>query len=158
MADKYSREIRSRMMSAVKSKDTRPEIYLRKLLFKKGYRFRKNSPKIKGHPDIWLRKYNTAIFINGCFWHAHKGCQNYRIPKSNTEFWILKFSRNIERDKRIREELNKQGIKELVIWECAVNQMKKDNDYEVLILNAIDSFLHSASLYMEIGYLPETQG
>lgn len=106
---------------------------------------------------MWLAKYNSAIFVNGCFWHKHHGCQNYREPKSNIAFWTSKFSRNIERDEIIRKELKEQGIKELVIWECAINQMKKDISYEAFVLNIIDSFLHTDSQYMEIGYLPQTQ-
>ena len=91
MADIVSPERRSKNMSAIRSKDTKPEIYLRKLLFAEGYRYRIAEKSIPGHPDMFLRKYNTAIFVHGCFWHRHQGCKYAYMPKSRVEFWQKKF-------------------------------------------------------------------
>ena len=91
MADIVSPEKRSQNMSAIRSKNTKPEVYLRKLLFAQGYRYRIADKSVPGHPDIFLRKYNTAIFVNGCFWHRHPGCKYAYTPKSRVEFWQKKF-------------------------------------------------------------------
>ena len=129
MPDVMSPEQRHRNMVVIKSKNTSPEVFLRKLLFSRGFRYRMNSSKVEGHPDIWLARYNTAIFVNGCFWHGHEGCSNFRVPKSNAEFWETKLRKNIERDERIKADLKEQGIKELVVWECTIRRMKKDESY-----------------------------
>lgn len=99
--DTVTSEQRSKNMSAIRSKDTKPEIYFRKLLFSRGYRYRVNSKQVSGHPDIYLKKYNTAIFIHGCFWHRHEKCKYAYMPKSNVEFWNKKFDTNIRRDARV---------------------------------------------------------
>ena len=96
--DIKSPEERSKNMAAIHSKNTKPEIYFRKLLFSQGYRYSLNSGKIPGHPDIYLRKYNTAIFVHGCFWHRHSGCRYAYMPKSKVEFWQKKFEANVNRD------------------------------------------------------------
>lgn len=95
MADIVSPEKRSQNMSAIRSKNTQPEVYLRKLLFAQGYRYRIADKSVPGHPDIFLRKYNTAIFVNGCFWHRHPGCKFAYTPKSRVEFWQKKFDDNL---------------------------------------------------------------
>lgn len=100
-----------RNMAAIRSKDTRPEIYFRKLLFAQGYRYSLNSCKVPGHPNIYLRKYNTAIFVHGCFWHRHSGCQYAYMPKSRVEFWQKKFEANVKRDYVVRTELQDKGMK-----------------------------------------------
>ena len=105
MADIKSPEERSRNMSKIRSKDTKPEVWLRKKLFERGYRYRKNVNNIPGHPDAWLAKYNTALFVHGCFWHRHDGCKYAYIPKSRVEFWTDKFRKYIERDFRVKKEL-----------------------------------------------------
>ena len=114
--DIKSPEERSRNMAAIRSKDTRPEIYFRKLLFAQGYRYSLNSKKIPGHPDIYLRKYNTAIFIHGCFWHGHE--VDGTMPKTNREFWKNKIEGNKLRDKRNKEKLRKMGWSVITVWEC----------------------------------------
>lgn len=124
--DIKSPEERSRNMAAIRSKDTKPEIYFRKLLFARGYRYSLNSSKIFGHPDIYLRKYNTAVFIHGCFWHRHFGCQYAYMPKSRDEFWQKKFAANIKRDYVVRMKLQDEGIKCLIVWECTVKRMKRN--------------------------------
>ena len=116
MADIVSPEQRSKNMAAIRSKDTKPEIYLRKLLFSQGFRYRIAAKNIPGHPDIFLRKYNTAIFVHGCFWHRHKGCKYAYTPKSRVEFWQKKFADNIRRDAVVRNELHDKNIKCLIVW------------------------------------------
>lgn len=150
MADIKTAEERSKNMAAIKSKNTSPELFIRKELFRKGYRYRLHEKSVPGHPDLFLRKYNTAIFIHGCFWHRHPGCKYAYIPKSNLDFWNRKFDANIRRDKAVREELQGEGIRCLVIWECSVrNAKKKGNDPQELI-DSIEHFLHGNMLYFEI--------
>ena len=143
MVDILSPEERSQNMAAIRSRDTKPEVYLRKLLFAKGYRYRIAEKSIPGHPDIFLRKYNTAIFVHGCFWHRHSGCKYAYTPKSRIEFWQKKFDENIRRDAIFAEELQKQGIKQLVLWECTIKQMRKDSRFEAQVLSQIVSFFSS---------------
>ena len=124
--DIKSPEERSKNMAAIHSKNTKPEIYLRKLLFAKGYRYGVNSKSVPGHPDIYMKKYNTAIFVHGCFWHRHEGCKYAYMPKSKIEFWQKKFSANVNRDKIVRKELQELKIKQLIIWEFTIKEIKKD--------------------------------
>lgn len=150
MADRITPEQRSRNMQQVHSKDTKPEIYIRRLLFLEGYRYRIHSKHIPGHPDIWMKKYNTALFVHGCFWHRHKGCKYASIPSSNSDFWDKKFQDNIERDEVVREQLASLGIKCLVIWECTIKEMRKNMTIERKIINQIIEFLNSEHRYIEI--------
>lgn len=148
--DIKSPEERSKNMSAIRSKNTKPEIYFRKLLFAQGYRYSLNSKKVPGHPDIYLRKYNTAIFVHGCFWHRHIGCQYAYMPKSRMEFWQKKFEMNMERDCIVRTLLYSNKIKCLVIWECTLKKMKKDSTKENEIINKTKEFLISHELFEEL--------
>ncbi len=143
MADIISQEQRSKNMAAIRSKNTKPEVYLRKLLFAKGYRYRIAEKSVIGHPDIFLRKYDTAIFVHGCFWHRHEGCRYAYMPKSHVDFWQIKFDDNVKRDIVIRKALQEQGIKCLVVWECTIRKMKKDSAMEETILLQIESFIHN---------------
>ncbi|HYG38088.1 MAG TPA: very short patch repair endonuclease [Cytophagales bacterium] len=118
MADVHEPEVRSYNMSQIKSKDTKPEILVRKFLFSKGFRYRINYKKLPGTPDIVLPKLKTVIFIHGCFWHGHEGCRYFVIPKTRTKFWTEKISTNISRDKTAEEKLVADGWKILKIWEC----------------------------------------
>ena len=120
MADVMTPEQRSRCMAAVKGKDTKPEMIVRKYLFSRGLRFRVQVRKLPGTPDIVLPKYKTVIFVNGCFWHGHKGCKYFRLPKSNVDFWQTKITRNIERDAETEAELAAMGWKVIRIWECEI--------------------------------------
>ena len=124
--DIKSPEERSRNMAAIRSKDTRPEIYFRKLLFAQGYRYSLNSKKIPGHPDIYLRKYNTAIFIHGCFWHRHPGCKYATVPKTRIEFWNNKFQQNIIRDALVCQNLQQLGWQVCIVWECELKYDSKN--------------------------------
>lgn len=131
---------RSKNMAAIRGKDTKPELYIRKLLFSKGYRYRIGSSAVEGHPDIYLSKYKTAVFIHGCFWHRHIGCKYAYMPKSRIEFWTKKFKANIQRDKTVRLLLEQSRIKNLIIWECTIKRMKKNHEYEEKIFNEIEQF------------------
>ncbi len=149
--DIKSPEERSRNMAAIRSKNTSPELYFRKLLYAQGYRYRLNSDKAPGHPDLYLQKYNTAIFIHGCFWHRHSGCQYAYMPKSRVAFWQTKFEANVKRDSVVRIELQNRGIKCLIVWECAIKRMKKMQDVCKEYLQAVETFLEEDREFLEIG-------
>ena len=121
--DKLTKEQRHRCMSAIKGKNTKPELLVRKFLFSRGFRYRLNHPRLPGHPDIVLRKYRTVIFVNGCFWHHHD-CGRFVWPSTNEEYWHKKIDRNVERDKEDQQALEELGWQVLVIWEC---QLKRKN-------------------------------
>ena len=123
MADVKSKEERSKNMSAIKGKDTKPEVTVRKYLFSQGFRYRKNVSNLPGKPDIVLAKYKTAIFINGCFWHLHEGCKYFVWPQQNADFWKEKISANAARDKQKYQALKELGFRVIIIWEC---QLKHD--------------------------------
>ena len=134
MADNHSKEIRSMNMSHIRSKNTKPEELVRKYLFSKGFRYRKNVRKLPGCPDIVLPKYKTAIFVNGCFWHKHD-CQRFVWPTSNQDYWIPKISRNVQRDKEHYQELRKNGWNVFVVWECQLKKKNFDSTMEQLVLD-----------------------
>lgn len=150
MADIVSPRKRSQNMSAIRSKNTKPEIYLRKLLFAQGYRYRIADKSVPGHPDIFLRKYHTAIFVNGCFWHRHSGCKYAYMPKSHEEFWQKKFDDNIRRDAAVRAELQQRDTKCLIVWECTIRQMRRKADVQEQILQQCTAFLHSEKMFLEL--------
>lgn len=143
-------EQRSRNMSAIRSSDTKPEVYLRKLLFAKGYRYSLNSPNVPGHPDLFLRKYNTALFVHGCFWHRHEGCRYTYNPKSRIEFWQQKFESNIRRDNIVKDELRSMGIRQLIVWECAIKCSQKKGYSSEQLVSLITDFICSNRTYAEI--------
>lgn len=149
MTDIKSKEERSRNMAAIKGKDTKPEQYIRHELFSRGYRYRKNVDYIEGHPDLFLRKYNTAIFVHGCFWHRHEGCKYAYTPKSRVEFWQKKFDDNIKRDRYVQEKLRAEGIRCLLIWECTIKMMWKDEAYQKAVFSEIETFLKSEETFAE---------
>ena len=123
MSDRLTPERRSWNMSRIKGKDTKIEVEVRKYLFSKGYRFRKNDRRYPGTPDIVLPKYHVVIFIHGCFWHRHEGCKDATTPKTRTEFWLQKFDKNVKNDQIKQEQLKELGWRVIVIWEC---ELKKD--------------------------------
>ena len=148
--DTLTPEERSKNMSAIKNANTKPELYIRKLLFADGYRYRIQARNIPGHPDIWMKKYNTAIFVNGCFWHRHKNCKYAYSPKSRVDFWNAKFEHNVQRDEVVRQELKNKGIRCLIIWECSVKAVqKKDGNPDQLLLK-IKEFLNSQETFQEL--------
>jgi DNA mismatch endonuclease (patch repair protein) len=120
--DVFTYEKRSEIMSRVKSKDTKPELFVRSLLHTMGYRFRLHRKDLPGNPDIVLAKYRTVVFVHGCFWHQHPDCSKATIPKQNSEFWRAKLERNVERDTEAQHRLRNQGWGVLVLWECEVQR------------------------------------
>lgn len=148
--DIKSPEERSKNMAAIRSKNTRPEMYFRKLLFADGYRYSINSKTVPGHPDMYLRKYNTAIFIHGCFWHRHPDCKYSYMPKSRVEFWQRKFEANMKRDYAVRTELRDRGVKCLIVWECTVKRMVKNYEECERYLKIAESFLKRDELFLEL--------
>ncbi len=105
-------------MSRIRSKDTKPEMIVRRFLYHHGFRYRLHVKELPGKPDIVLHKYKTVIFVHGCFWHGHQGCKISHIPRSNTDYWDAKLSRNCDRDSENISSLEKQGYKVIVIFEC----------------------------------------
>ena len=133
MADVLSKEQRSKCMSHIRSKDTKPEVLVRRFLFAHGFRFRLHRKDLPGKPDIVLPKYRTVIFINGCFWHGHSGCKYSTLPATNREFWESKISDNIQRDKETFSRLVKSGWKVIEIWQCQLKPKTKDQTLQNLI-------------------------
>lgn len=135
--DRVSPEVRSRMMSRVRSRNTAAEIRVRSYLHRAGFRYRLHEAKLPGSPDIVLPKYRAVVFVHGCFWHQHPGCPRASLPKSNTEFWRNKLSRNIERDLENRRALESSGWKVFVVWTCEIGKERLE-DLRVAISTATD--------------------
>ncbi len=132
MADNHSKAVRSKNMSHIRSTNSKPEEIVRKYLFSKGFRYRKNVRTLPGCPDIVLPKYHTVILVNGCFWHKHD-CGRFVWPSSNTEYWIPKINRNVERDKQNHKKLIDMGWKVLIIWECELKKNVREDRLDRLI-------------------------
>lgn len=132
MTDTHSKEVRSGNMSHIRSKDTKPEVTVRKYLFSKGFRYRKNVKTLPGCPDIVLPKYKTVIFVNGCFWHKHD-CPRFVWPSSNEDYWREKIIRNVKRDGDNYEQLEASGWNIYVVWECQLKKKDFDNTMDKLI-------------------------
>lgn len=141
MADNHTKEQRSYNMSKIRSTNSAPEEKVRKYLFSKGFRYRKNVKSLPGCPDIVLPKYKTVIFVNGCFWHMHD-CPRFVWPSSNKEYWEPKILRNVERDRNNIELLQNEGWRVLVVWECELKKKIVQERLDRLCLevqDAIDS-------------------
>lgn len=137
MADNLSKEIRSKNMSHIRSKNSKPEEAVRKYLFSKGFRYRKNVRSLPGCPDIVLPKYRAVVFVNGCFWHKHD-CGRFRWPDSNAEYWTQKIIKNVERDKENQRKLQEQGWRVFVVWECEVKKRLLAERMEQLIKELLE--------------------
>lgn len=136
--DKLSAEQRHKNMAAIRGKDTKPEMIVRKWLWSRGFRYRLNSPKLPGHPDLVMRKYRTCIFVNGCFWHGHhvtitnnqypitENSECCKIPNTNREFWVTKIRRNQQRDVEEQRALAKMGWHCITVWECELKPSKRE--------------------------------
>lgn len=120
-------------MAKIRGDETQPEIVVRKFLFSKGFRFRKNVKTLPGKPDIVLPKYKTVIFIHGCFWHKHKNCKKAQLPETRKEFWEKKISGNVERDKKNIRQLKKTGWQVIVLWQCRLGKKQSDRWQKSLI-------------------------
>ena len=143
MMDNHTPAERHRNMAAVRSKDTRPELIVRHWLWRRGFRYRLNDPRLPGHPDLVLRKYRTCIFVNGCFWHEHEGCKDFKLPQTNTDFWQKKISRNKERDREEQQQLAKMGWHCITVWECQLKKQKKEQTLKSLAFTLNRIFLEN---------------
>ena len=132
--DVHDKKTRSYNMSMIKGKNTKPEELVRKYLFSQGFRYRKNVRTLPGSPDIVLPKYKTVIFVNGCFWHGHKGCRYFVWPENNADFWREKITTNIQRDARKIALLEQAGWRVLVVWECELKKAKAEETLASLVL------------------------
>lgn len=146
--DKITKEQRSETMRHVHSKNTKPELYVRRKLWRCGLRYRICDPKIPGKPDIYLPKYHCAVFVHGCFWHRHEGCRHTTTPQNNYEYWQNKFTSNVNRDIKIRDQLNTKEIKVIVIWECTVNRAIKEKD-DLFLNRLYNEIVYEKNLYVE---------
>lgn len=133
MSDVLTPEQRHQNMVAIRSSNTKPEVLLRRYLWRAGFRYRVNDKKLPGRPDIVLPKYKTVIFVNGCFWHGHDECRRFVIPKTNTKFWTDKINKNKERDTIINQRLEELGWKVITVWECQIESKTRTDTYEAII-------------------------
>ncbi len=148
--DKLTKEQRHRCMASIRSRDTKPEVLVRKFLFGRGFRYRLNHRRLPGHPDLVLRKYRTVIFVNGCFWHGHEGCKYFRLPKTNVEFWDNKIRRNRQRDIEEQHTLAKMGWHCITVWECQLKPSVRIKTLESLAFTLNHIYLKDHSRRYEI--------
>ena len=125
MTDVVNRETRSRMMSGIRGKNTRPELVLRKALHARGFRYRLHDQRVMGHPDLVLPRYRAVIFVHGCFWHRHEGCRYATTPATRPAFWLAKFEANRRRDREVREALMNEGWRVATVWECSLRRPER---------------------------------
>lgn len=133
MADVHDKATRSYNMSQIKSKDTKPELLVRKFLFANGFRYRLHDKKLPGKPDIVLPKYKTVIFVHGCFWHGHKGCKYFVMPKTRTEWWVSKINKNKENDNINLKKLSELDWNIIQIWECELKLRMHEQTFSKLM-------------------------
>ena len=142
--DIKSKEERSRNMAEIRSKNTRPELFIRSELHKRGFRFRVNFNAVEGHPDIYFTRKRIAVFVHGCYWHRHPGCKFSYTPKSNVDFWMKKFAGNVERDKKVMRILQSEGVRTILIWECTIKRMMSDETVNNVYLTRIQTFINDS--------------
>lgn len=147
MTDRLTPQQRHNTMAAIKGKNTKPEMIVRRYLWNNGFRYRLNHPRLPGKPDIVLRKYRTCIFINGCFWHGHEGCKLYTIPKSNIDYWKSKITRNKERDIEVQKKLAAMGWHCLTIWECQLSPSLRCQTLQSLSFTLNSIFLQNHKVH-----------
>ena len=133
MADVHTKEQRSYNMSRIKGKDTKPEMLVRRFLHANGFRYKLHDKTLPGKPDIVLPKYKTVIFIHGCFWHGHKDCKYFVVPKTRTEWWLNKINGNIANDEKAIKALKKEGWKIIMLWECDLKPAKAERSLKKLL-------------------------
>ena len=133
MSDSLTPQQRHDCMSKIHSTSTKPEVRMRHELWRRGFRYRKNDKRLPGSPDIVLPKYRTVVFVHGCFWHGHKGCKKYTIPKSNTDFWVKKVERNQQRDQEVWRKLEAKGWSVIIVWECELEKKRFDDTIERVV-------------------------
>lgn len=145
MSNSAAKMSRSEMMSRIGSKDTKPELVVRRGLHAKGYRYRLHNRELTGKPDIVLSKFRAVIFVHGCFWHAHENCKFFTLPKSNAAFWQKKLRGNRERDQLSQRRLNESGWRVMIVWECATRKLPTDR-----VIDAISKWLISDRSFFEL--------
>lgn len=161
--DKLSPQQRHDCMASIRSRDTKPELVVRRGLWRKGFRYRLNDKRLPGHPDLVLRKYRTCIFINGCFWHGHdirlpfddlqltiESSACCKIPKTNREFWVNKIKRNKERDKEEQRKLAEMGWHSIVVWECELKSKVRERTLESIAFTLNHIWLKDRGAYPEL--------
>ncbi|PKM14559.1 MAG: very short patch repair endonuclease [Gammaproteobacteria bacterium HGW-Gammaproteobacteria-2] len=146
MTDVVDSKTRSRMMSGIRGKNTKPELALRKALHSRGFRYRLNDRRLPGHPDLVLPKYRTAILVHGCFWHRHEGCRFATSPSTRPEFWQAKFDENTRRDREVQQLITKQGWRLATVWECAL----KRSEQVTAVTDLLAGWLPGSSPIIEI--------
>ena len=147
--DSQTPQQRHNNMAAIHGKDTKPEIIVRKYLWRHGFRYRLNHARLPGRPDVVLRMYRTCIFVNGCFWHGHENCRYYTVPKTRTEFWVNKVKRNQERDLEVQHKLARMGWHCITIWECELKPARREATLRSLVYTLSKIYLqdHRAKTY-----------
>jgi DNA mismatch endonuclease (patch repair protein) len=146
MSDIFSPQQRHANMAAIHGKDTKPEMVVRRYLWRHGFRYRLNDPRLPGKPDIVMRRYRTCVFVNGCFWHGHEGCRYYKTPKTNTEFWVNKVKRNKMRDLKVQQKLAAMGWHSLTIWECELKPAQREQTLKSLLYTLNRIFLQDRTI------------
>ena len=146
MADRLTKEQRHHVMAAIRGKNTKPELLVRKFLFGKGFRYRLNDSRLPGHPDLVLRKYRTVIFVNGCFWHGHDNCRYFRLPRTNVDFWKAKIERNKKRDVKEQRQLAALGWHCITVWECQLKPKVRNQTLESLAFTLNHIFLEDRKI------------
>ena len=163
--DKLTTEQRSANMAAIRSKNTKPEMIVRRGLWKRGFRYRLNHKRLPGHPDLVLRKYRTCVFVNGCFWHGHLVESNTmessaccKIPKTNREFWVAKIRRNKERDKEEQRKLAAMGWHCITVWECELTPKRREETLESLAFTLNHIWLQDHGTFVNLHPEQEEEG
>ena len=144
--DKLTPQQRHKCMASIHSKNTKPELIVRKYLWRQGFRYRLNNPRLPGHPDLVLRKYRTCVFVHGCFWHGHADCRHYKLPQTHTDFWANKIKRNQERDIREQRRLADMGWHVIIVWECELKPQKQEATLASLAFTLNRIFLQDHSI------------
>lgn len=147
MTDIVDQQTRSRMMSGIRGKNTKPELALRRALHGRGFRFRLHSGKVHGRPDLFLPKHRAVVFVHGCFWHRHEGCRYATVPVTRPEFWRAKFDANVARDNAVRTRLLQDGWRVATVWECALRKPERLND----VVRTFEEWLLGTEGQIEIG-------
>jgi DNA mismatch endonuclease (patch repair protein) len=147
VTDIVDQQTRSRMMSGIRGKNTKPELALRRALHARGFRFRLHSGKVHGRPDLVLPKHRAVVFVHGCFWHRHEGCRYTTTPSTREEFWQAKFTANVARDAAVRGKLLKDGWRVATVWECALRRPHQI----VASIDSLSAWLRSEEDQIEIG-------
>ena len=147
MTDIVDQQTRSRMMSGIRGKNTKPELALRRALHARGFRFRLHSGKVHGRPDLFLPKHRAAVFVHGCFWHRHDGCRYATVPATRPEFWRTKFDANVARDNAVRTRLLEDGWRVATVWECALRKPERLNN----VVRIFEEWLLGTEGQIEIG-------